>query len=55
MLVEQKEAQVDIFRRNEEGMWMLERYAGLDSEVLLKAVDIKIPMKRIYHGIRFEV
>lgn len=53
VLVEQKEAQIDVFRRDEKGFWLLERYAGLDASVEFKSVGVSIPCKRIYHRVEF--
>jgi Uma2 family endonuclease len=53
VLVEQKEPQVDIFRRNEEGLWVLEGYKGLEAWVEFKSLSVKIAMREIYHRVEF--
>jgi Uma2 family endonuclease len=52
VLIEQNEAQVDVFRRNAEGFWVLERYAG-EEMVVFKSLDAQVSMKEIYHRVEF--
>ncbi|MCB9234163.1 MAG: hypothetical protein H6581_21080 [Bacteroidia bacterium] len=54
VLIEQNEAQVDVLRRNEEGLWVLEGYAGLEASVDFKSLGVTIPMTGIYHKVEFE-
>ena len=54
VLVEQKEPIVDVFRRNEEGLWVqFGRYEGLDSMVELTSIQVSIPANMIYHRVIF--
>ena len=54
VLVEQKEPIVDVFRRNEEGLWVqFERYEGLDSMVELTSIQVTISANMIYHRVIF--
>ena len=42
--IDQDYAQVDIFRINPEGFWVLEGYEGLDSNLDLRSLKINIPI-----------
>jgi Uma2 family endonuclease len=53
VLVEQKEAQVDVFHRNDQGLWVLERYGGLNSVVKFRSLEVAIRSSKIYYGIDF--
>lgn len=51
VLVEQDEAQIDFFRRNEDGFWQLERYSGMESVVRLECLGKEIAAKEIFRGV----
>lgn len=54
VLIEQDRAQVDVFRRNENGLWLgFEGFEGLDKSVEFKSLGISIPSKMIYHRVQF--
>ncbi len=53
VLIEPKEAQVDVFRRNEQGLWILYSFQGLDSVLVLESLDIQVEMSRLYHRVQF--
>ena len=53
VLIEQKEPQVDIFRRNDQGFWVLERYDGLATGVVFHSIGVTVPMKEIYYRVQF--
>jgi len=51
ILIEQKTSQVDVFRINGEGFWVLEGYEGLEASIKLSSLGITLPMRGIYHGV----
>lgn len=53
VLIEQNEPQVDVFRRNEQGLWVLEGYEGLDKMVEFKSLGVSIASSEIYYEIEF--
>ncbi len=53
VLIEQKEAQIEVFRRKSQGLWELERYSGLDAMVQLHSLDIEISSRNVYAGCEF--
>lgn len=53
VLVEQEVAQVDVFRLNSEGFWVLEGYEGLGSQIEIRSLGVQISVERIYHGVTF--
>ena len=53
VLVEQVHPMVEIFRQNEQGLWVLHRYQGLHAEAIFQSVGATIPLKEIYYGIDF--
>ena len=53
VLIEQNEPQVDVFRRNEHGLWELERYGGLDELIIFKTLKVEVAMASIYHRVEF--
>lgn len=54
LVVEQKEAQIDVFRKNDQGLWVLESYRGLGEDVEFQSLGVSIPSKGIYHGVEFQ-
>lgn len=54
VLIEQKEAQVDVFRRNAQGLWILHSFQGLDAVLVLESLNIQVEMARLYHRVQFE-
>ncbi|MCB9230603.1 MAG: Uma2 family endonuclease [Bacteroidia bacterium] len=53
VIVEQAEAQVDVFRKNDAGLWEFEAYGGLDSNIEIKSLGISISLVMIYYGVQF--
>lgn len=53
VLIEQKKPQVDVFRRNDDGLWFLEGYKGLEAMVELKSLGVEIALKDIYRRVKF--
>lgn len=54
VLVEQKEPQVVVFRKNPEGEWLVQSYGGLDAMVELKSLGVEVASREIYDDIAFE-
>lgn len=50
ILVDSKSVTVEAFRINEGGHWELEEYKTIDGNLLIKAVQLTIPLKDIYEG-----
>ena len=53
ILIEQKEARIDVFHRNAKGIWTFNTYAGLESQVRLESLGLELSMKMIYHRVQF--
>ncbi len=53
ILVEQDAPQVDLYRREGQGKWILDRYEGLETAVHIPSLNISIPVKGIYHMVDF--
>ncbi len=47
LLVAQERPQVEVFRRETEGVWLLETY-GADETVLFRSLELELPMGLIY-------
>ena len=52
-LIEQKEPQVNVFRRSDQGLWVLEGYSGLETMVEFKSLGVSISSSEIYYQIEF--
>lgn len=52
LLVEQEETFVEVYRKQNEG-WLLQDYSELAETILLKSLNIELPMAEIYRGISF--
>lgn len=53
ILIAQDKAQVEVFERKGD-FWKISRIEGLDETLRLEAIDIEIPLTRIYRNVRFE-
>jgi Uma2 family endonuclease len=53
VLISQKHQRIDCFRRNNEGLWVLQSYR-LDSEIYLESVDFQISFAALYEDVSFE-
>ena len=53
VIVEQKEPQVDVYRRRPSGGWTLDRYAGLSGQVEFQSLNVAVPLAQLYYGINF--
>ncbi|MDV3353207.1 Uma2 family endonuclease [Leptothoe sp. LEGE 181152] len=52
VLVSQAQKQVEVFRKNESGLWVLHPF-GKDDEVKLMSVDIRFSMASLYEDVEF--
>jgi Uma2 family endonuclease len=50
LLVAQERPQVEVFRRETEGVWLLETY-GADESVLFRSIELELQMGLIYEGV----
>jgi Uma2 family endonuclease len=53
VLVSQDEARVEIFRRQENGNWLLSEWAGLDAACRFDSIDRSVALSDIYAGINW--
>lgn len=51
VLVAQDEMKVEVYRRDQGGHWWLETI-GLEDELRLESVDLKMPMSEVYEDVR---
>lgn len=52
ILVDSENVHIEIFRVNENQHWELEEYKELSESILIKAVEISIPLTEIYDGVQ---
>ncbi|MEY3441729.1 MAG: hypothetical protein RLZZ519_10 [Bacteroidota bacterium] len=53
VLVEQDSANVDVFYLDDVGQWVNESYSGLEAEVILRSLGVRIEMEDIYRDVEF--
>jgi Uma2 family endonuclease len=51
VLVEQDSANVDVFYLNEDGQWVNELYSGLEAEVELRSLGVRIALGDVYRDV----
>jgi Uma2 family endonuclease len=54
MILEQKEAQADVFFKQANGKWELSSYFGLDAVVELQSLGVKLPLSEVYRRVVFD-
>lgn len=54
VLIAQSEAQIDVFYKGENGIWMLHSYAGMDAVMKLQSLKIDVKLSDIYRRVEFE-
>jgi Uma2 family endonuclease len=54
VMVSQFEPHVEVFRRQDNGHWVLSEYAGMDATCYLGSLDCSIPLSDLYDKIIFE-
>ena len=52
VLVQVEQAGVEVFRRNQQGQWVLSEY-GLGDSLLLESVNVEITIADLYRQIQF--
>jgi Uma2 family endonuclease len=53
VLVNTKRKQVECFRRNDQGLWVLQAYTSVDSTFRLESVDFEGEMAELYEEVTF--
>lgn len=53
ILIDQYSVHVEYFHKNEYGKWVLDEYKNLDNSFIIKAIDVELSMKTIYHRVEF--
>lgn len=53
ILIAQDAPQIDVFRRNDEGKWILSRYDGLEAVVHFQSIEVQIPSASIFQKVDF--
>ncbi len=53
VLVQVAQSGVEVFRRNEQGKWVLSEYS-LDERLRLESVDVEIAIAHLYRQVQFE-
>jgi Uma2 family endonuclease len=53
ILVDTETTNIESFRINDSGYWELEEYKKIDASLLVKTVQVTIPVAEIYEGIKF--
>lgn len=53
VLVSQTEPRVEVFRRQDNGTWLLTEFLGLDTACKLGSVECQVPLAEIYYNIDF--
>lgn len=48
VLVSQTEARVEVYRRGDEGLWMLTEFVGLEGAVRFDSIEASVPLAEIY-------
>ena len=54
ILIDSETISIEAFRVNDGGHWELEEYKKIDDSLLVKSVDVSIPLVEIYEGIKSE-
>ncbi len=53
ILVEQDEVHIENFHKNEDGFWILYEYKNLDETLVIKSINVEIPVKEIYARVKW--
>jgi Uma2 family endonuclease len=53
VLVSQVRPQVETYFRQSDGTWLFSPYAGIETTVRLRSLEIELPMAEIYAGVEF--
>lgn len=53
VVVEQAEPTIDVFRRQADGSWVNEEFTGLNTELVLRSLDVRVKLSEVYAGVEF--
>jgi Uma2 family endonuclease len=53
VIVEQNEPAIDVFRRQPDGTWVTTEYSGLDAELELRSLGVRVKLTDVYAGVEF--
>lgn len=53
ILVNQHKPLIETFVKHENQLWFMAEYEGLENDLHIQSLDIKIPLKDIYEGVEF--
>ena len=53
VLVSQNEARVEVYRKTQDGFWVLRTCSGLDAVVPIESIGAMLPLTDVYDGIEF--
>jgi Uma2 family endonuclease len=54
VLVSQRQPLVETFIRQTDGAWLFNPWKGIEASVLLRALQISVPLAEVYAGVEFE-
>lgn len=54
ILIDSQTISIETFRVNESGHWELEEYKKIEDTLLIKAIQVSIPLMEIYEGTKLE-
>ena len=53
ILIDSETISIEVFRINDSGHWELEEYRKMEDVLLVKTIQVSIPVVEIYEGVRF--
>jgi Uma2 family endonuclease len=53
IMVNQSEARIDQYTRQENNLWILRDYQSLDEELTISSIGVSLPLGRIYNRVEF--
>ena len=53
ILVDQNEARIEQYTRQENNLWILRDYQRLDEELVITSIGVSLPLRRIYDRVEF--
>jgi Uma2 family endonuclease len=54
ILINTKKPRVECFRRNEDGLWVLQSYAGEETSFQLQSINFEATMTQLYEDVNFQ-
>lgn len=55
ILVDSQSIHIEVFRINDTNHWELEEYKSANAELIIKAINVVLPVADVYQGVSFEV